>query len=141
MKEILTAQNRFRNNLFLVLKSAPTLNNYALCSSLSLTEIWHFGYNVFTFSCDILKEYFCCEISKKNFVFTGQPCSTSLAPFHKQSDLFLGDHLSPSKHFLCMVNKLSIIKLQESPRKLILKAVTTEKCQFTKKTPETAEGC
>ena len=47
MKEILTAQNRFRNNLLLVLKSAPTFNYYALCSSVSLTEIWHFSCNLF----------------------------------------------------------------------------------------------
>lgn len=96
-----------------------------------------------TFSYDIFKEYFLLSWNfwEKFYVFTGKPCGTSLAPIHKQrDDLFLGDHLSLSKHFLCTTNKLLIIKLQESPNKLILKVVATEKCQFTKKTPETAEG-
>ena len=58
MKEILTAQNRFRNNLLLALESAPSLNYYALCSGVSLTETVTIILNKSsTFSCDILKEY------------------------------------------------------------------------------------
>lgn len=124
MKENLTAKNRFKNNLLLVLISALTLKHFALCCGESLR------YDIFvstplykssTFSCDILKDFFCCcEFLKRTFRFSGQPCGSSLAPFHKQSDVLLCNHLFPSKHFLYTANKLLIIKLQESPEKSIL---------------------